>query len=775
MKKILLLFSLCALAAPSVMSAVPFLKGAAAAPQRRVREPITLVAENFARFTDGTQNAPSDPIKLNGYHIPDSLTAQPGWTGGGLCSAGGCVKIQDYEYQGNTAKGYITTPQFMLQGTAVITFRARAASFAETSQLWVSCCDSENGPGDDQMDIDLTTAWKDYTLEINNPSLEFPSSIQFSAWQGSFMLDNVRLVYTRSRIAAPYALHAQNLSPTSFKARWEAVPDAPAYRLNVFETAKINNPEQGEIFENFDAINTADGTNLPEGWKIVVNAGGTRKFGTGAAASSQPVSIIFDAVGDTIETPTTPYPIDGFEFWVKPSSTRDDEQFMSLIRTEIYHENTGKWENISHLPASWLKASGMKYSFVPDALGDDCTRVRMTMVQKGRVNFYIDDVRVHYRQRGNTTKFIDNLDIAGTETEHVVEDINPENTYIYYVQAVDEEIVSEPSYMIWVDGITGLKVQANEATDVTATGFTASWQPLGHATDYRVDLYSEFAPKTDLERVTILKEDFNSIDEGTVEKPGTDPNSPFDFSSRNWAATAWGATQPAWAKGMAGTLGTSAWVGNAGLVYTPALNLSCYDGNGIDIKATFVTTVDAFDNYQGQKENEGVFAMILRGPDDVNPIASGYLETPAVGSTSGTMTINNVPADADLSKVIIAFMNKSGLTFFVDECEISMNIPAGKTLMVPVRAVSTTDTQMQFTDLNPLSNHAFSVTASASHAFEAYVSEPSDLCRAATYDAAIDEITADPATPAAIYDLQGRRVSRPTHGIYIVNGRKLKF
>lgn len=40
-------------------------------------------------------------------------------------------------------------------------------------------------------------------------------------------------------------------------------------------------------------------------------------------------------------------------------------------------------------------------------------------------------------------------------------------------------------------------------------------------------------------------------------------------------------------------------------------------------------------------------------------------------------------------------------------------------------------------------------------------------------ETAIDEITAEPAADGAVYDLQGRRVTNPRHGIYIVNGRKV--
>ncbi len=108
----------------------------------------------------------------------------------------------------------------------------------------------------------------------------------------------------------------------------------------------------------------------------------------------------------------------------------------------------------------------------------------------------------------------------------------------------------------------------------------------------------------------------------------------------------------------------------------------------------------------------------MNSSDLSTPIASGYLDTPTTGSTSGRIIINNVPADADLSNVVIAFMNKSGLAFFCGLCKISMNVPAGTTLSTPLLSIQTENTSYKFEGLDPQSDHAFSVIASANHNYE---------------------------------------------------------
>lgn len=726
----------------------------------KASEKQTILEEDFSRFTEGSETAPAEnEVCSTSYMIPAEFTAQPGWRGRGVHSAGGAVAVMEYEYKNpyypdddpEMMEGYISTPGMMLNGTATITFRARSLG-TEGAALWLSACNDYDGPGEDD-DFTLTPEWQTFTLETKETSLEDYTYFQFKIEEGVGIIDDIRVDFSMDRISTPYALNAVNLTPDSFIASWEEVPGAEAYLLNMKRIEAVDNPVSAEVVQNFDGIRTgADGNidtaipGYPEGWIIDVSSNGTHDTGTDEGFySSGPLSLKFDAVGDMFETETYPYPIDALSFWVRTSPEADDDYgYLSLFRVELYHRNTDTWETMAQIPQFYLPdPDGCVYSVNEQALGKDVTKVRFSFLQRGKVDFYFDDIRVHYTQRGEESFAYRNHRVE--DTKFVVSGINPADEYSYFVQAVLGDIVSAPSYEIWVDGIAGLSVETEDASDITPTSFTASWKQLGHATNYKVDGFRIFEPKTDAKDVLVIEEDFDGIDEGTLSNPGMDWTSPFDFSSRGWTTTGWGATNPSWISGMAGTTGTS-WTGAAGLVFTPVLDLSCHDGaSPVHVEGTFLTTTDSFTNYNGEDESEGIFALIMKSPSETTPLASGYLDTPVKGTASGSLDIANIVPGTDLSSVIIAFMNKSGQSFYVDDVRITMNVPAGKTLMTPFTVINTSDTSCRFDNLEPTADHAFSVTASTSHNFEIFVSKPSEVRRVNTSTSGVENVAADAA------------------------------
>ena len=727
-------------------AAVPFVKGVTApivhkTPVKVVAKAIeqqVILDEDFSKFTEGSESAPAEEIEyIGGYRIPATRTAMDGWTGKGVHPAGGCVQLTEYDYEGEMRPGYISTPRQMMNGTATLTFRAKASS-AEGAELWVVLCDDDYGPGYDELELELTDEWTSYELVATEGSLELESYFQFTPESGEVLLDDVKILFKQDRIAKPAANAAVNVSPTEFVASWNEVTGATGYRLNVICTEAVDNAVSGSMVADFEGINlAADGKTIdssnpgtPDGWTFSLSEKGDADVTTDPQNVSSGKAIVFDAVGDIVETADMPYPIDGLSFWVRPSIPYDEDYMnQSLLRVEIYHSTTGYWENISQLAAFYFNPDGGVYSFPTESLGDDVTRVRLSMIQHSVAVFYVDDLTIHYSERGVTKPYIKDLDL--TECSYTVKDINPKNEYSYWVQAVNGELVSAESYVVWVDGIRGLSVETLEPTDVSATGFTANWKPLGHATEYKVETFRSITPQSDLSDVLVIEEDFEGITEGTIDNPGYDWSSPYDFSANGMTATAWGATEPRWIAGMAGTNGTNYWMGTAGLVFTPTLDLSCYDGTGIKVEATVYTTVTEYDYYDETgnvaTDTEGMFAMILSGPTSTNPLGWGYMDTPALGSNSGVMTIQLSTENPDLSSVIIAFMNKSGQMFFVDNARITMNVPAGKSLMTPYGVASTTDTSVKFGGLDPICDYAYSVTASTTRNYETFTSSPSPL------------------------------------------------
>lgn len=783
MKK-LYIFALATALGLSANAAVPFQKGKApvrakssvtvSAPVLRAPQTQVLIEEDFSRFTDGSIESPAGDITSNGkYQVPAEFTAQPGWTARGLHPAGGCVVLKKWQLDEEESRGgYLSTPPALLNGTATLTFRAKKHG-TEPASLWIAVCDDYYGPGDDQEDYILTDDWQTFTFVATHASLEDMSYIQISAEKGSVVLDDVKLTLCPDRIATPSANAVINLSPTAFKASWDEVQGAEGYLLTVRCTEAPKEVETGEITEDFEGLNlSADGKKIDtanpgihKDWKVDVSSKGSKDASTDPSeVASGSKALFFDAEGDYIETADAPLPLDGLSFWVRAIGPDEQDYYnMSLIQVELYQSATDNWNHVANLYYADFLEEGSVYTLDPMTFTDDVTRVRLTFIQKGSKVFAIDDIKLHYRTRGTVSNILDNFPVNATEYE--VNNIKPENDYVYSVKAYAGDVVSEASYPMWVDGITGLKVECHEPSNVSKTSFTASWEPLGHASDYTVSLSRIISPTQDLEDVVVFDDNFDNVTEGTVDNPMTDWMSPKDFGAAGFTKVSWSATQPAWANGMIGTSGTN-WYGAAGLVFTPALDLSCYDGNGITIDATFVTTVSNFETGNGT-ENEGIFAMLMNNYTDTQALAHGLLETPAAGSNSGTFKIENVQPGTDLSNVIIAFMNKSGRMFFVDQVKITINVAAGKTLVAPYDVVSVQETSHDFTSLDAAYDYGYQVVASASRNFYSYTSDPSEM-KIAKVSTGVAGIQVENAQ-ARYFNLQGMPVEADAMvpGIYI--------
>ena len=229
----------------------------------------------------------------------------------------------------------------------------------------------------------------------------------------------------------------------------------------------------------------------------------------------------------------------------------------------------------------------------------------------------------------------------------------------------------------------------------------------------------------------INSEDFNSI-----QTSGNDWMSPYDFAAHGMASTGWCATQPAWQAGMAGTQGTS-WFGSAGLVYSPTLDLSGNGGEGFDVEATVVTTVDSIDDGYGNVYEEGIFVMVLNTPYDTQAVTAALIDTPTVGSHTAKVHVAN-PEGADLSNVIVAFMNKTGQAFYVDDVTIMQDLREGEEVAMQFSIAFTDATSLRVEGTNADAEYAYRVTASTRRNYEDYVSEPSEYMAVAKGTVGVD-------------------------------------
>ena len=125
-----------------------------------------------------------------------------------------------------------------------------------------------------------------------------------------------------------------------------------------------------------------------------------------------------------------------------------------------------------------------------------------------------------YSKNGENKDFLLENENVGNVTQYTVNGLTEGVTYYYTVSASDGSVVSKPSNEIEViEVITSVTTPvANNATNVTETGFTASWNAVDKAAFYEVTLTKIGRTKAPT-LVEIMSEDFSKITSGTLTLP----------------------------------------------------------------------------------------------------------------------------------------------------------------------------------------------------------------------------------------------------------------
>jgi len=740
-------------------------------------EAKVVLEEDFSLFNAGSEQTPdANSISDSSNTVPDEYTHTPGWVGNGVYPAGGaCYLGPCLDYYGEPTLGFISTPVMELYGTVKLTFRARATEDVATN-LWVAFCDDYYGPIDNK-DIAITTEWAEYTFTSDKGSFDAPCNFQFQTEEGAALLDDIRIERTIDRISAPYSLPAENLSLTEFAARWEATA-APEHLLSVYYKEYPVNPQKATVVENFDGIRlNADGKtidtsapNYPEGWTISVSDGsGTDMTTAEGTYNSAPQAIVLDKEGDRILSSPTALPIKSFKFWIRPTSV--DDGSYCVVGVRIYGDGGKKSDQLANIPQNWLKAEGGWYEFSGDQIGEGFNQVELCYeYQEGDISFAIDDITIECEEQATDKYILEDFPVEGDS--YTVSDIDPEKDYYYHLRARDGEVMSDTSFPIWVDGLTGLQVKALAAGDVSATGFTANWERMPHAKSYMVSVCNIVKADEPISGVTVLSENFDKIEEGTPEQPGTDWTN-VNLGERGMADSGWVLTNPAWAAGMAGTNGTT-WYGTAGLVVSPRLSLS-NNGGTFTVEANVYATCN---KVPGTEEPEEIFVMLLNEITDTQASAAMSIVCNETGLNHGIVTLNGVGRD----NVLVAFMSKSGQRFFVDDVKITQDLLAGESLVsLPVATATTDACSHTFENLDETATHGYTVVAKRTKNFTDYATDPSEIMVVEKPDSGIENISVD-SSMVTVYNLQGICVLQNAEkaaldilprGIYIVNGKKM--
>lgn len=242
-----------------------FVFSAAAQPNRaKQRTPydVTLLAENFNKFTAGSEAAPDEHDlceEARDWCIDPSLLQTPGWNGGGIYQAGGCAMIYAYlnDFDGQYYLGYLESPRFDTsesRGEFTVCFRARSI----LEQDWLGVCGVPTNHSEAKQKfavIGQEWGYYEVTLQCGDDN----TCVQFEPLSDACFIDDVRIIQTLDdepdlpsyALDTPEILPVDDYTLEGYTARWLPVNNADDYAL--YDYLYYTAAQDGD---RFDYINT---------------------------------------------------------------------------------------------------------------------------------------------------------------------------------------------------------------------------------------------------------------------------------------------------------------------------------------------------------------------------------------------------------------------------------------------------------------------------------------------------------------------------------------
>jgi len=293
---------------------------------------------------------------------------------------------------------------------------------------------------------------------------------------------------------------------------------------------------------------------------------------------------------------------------------------------------------------------------------------------------------------------------------------------------------------------------AEEAVDVTTNGFTANWNSVTNASNYEVTLFARDTVTVDPTESVLITEDFSKFANGKTSDGLTDYGRAATLD--NMMTTAgWTGYKVYDTPYAAARLGSAS---EAGYLTTPVL---------ISTTGT-VTAVVSCTKY---KSDTGTLS-IQDAPtattvySAITPVAEESTEYIKIG-LSGDFQLTFATSG---KRVYI-----NGITLY--DGDFSAEELAAKAPRKATKATVyvTTEPTYTFFDLDPAYTYSYRVRAGKENVYSEWSNTVDVILSGQGDEDAIADIKSDVYANDAIYDLSGRRVVSPSHGIYIINGKKV--
>ena len=325
---------------------------------------------------------------------------------------------------------------------------------------------------------------------------------------------------------------------------------------------------------------------------------------------------------------------------------------------------------------------------------------------------------------------------------------------------------------------------AKPATGISATGFTANWEAVNGAEAYCVYVYTKDVAPSDGE-YTLIDEDFNGITSGSIIEPAGGDEYGVNLSDYGYAFTyGWEIyAYPTFAPSLV-----------AGLLYSPYLYLV---NNGGNYKVLLTTLSSHNDEIRVESHGSGEKQVVTYNVD---------LSAQGGGTGTYTKELEFSNGTRDLFFSTINVTAPVGQADYTDRVQVVQQLKAGDEVYTNIagdEAVMAEDdwgyeiTSKQFSlNSHYLNGHtqvyydvyAATYDYSTPNGSVPYTLVTSPYSQRVLVDLAnhTSQVIDDPTAISdlkvdnnarehddAWYDLTGRRVTNPTRGIYIHNGKKV--
>lgn len=772
--------------------------------KRAESQQTELVNENFAKFTNGSEDNPdtvnwvANTYKGTSNAIPDDMTSQPGWSGNFVVEAGGAAGLcsPGAAYQ---APAFVITPAQDYSGSVTVTFRAkRWPGYKGNITISGYVADAQgNGYGAEKGSTGVfrifggDAGWQYYTWTFDWHNSSPDNRIALMTYD-KIIIDDVNVrVSADNFVAEPTMKDVTGVTDSSFTINWNTVRAANTYLIGLKKKVWTSDADSVNYYFDFDNGQIPDS----------LHTTGTLADGMGVNGSKALLLANNDTVSFPVNNATYRKAAFNMNVVGPDNGSADDLQGASVY---LYVREGETWKSEGYYIAknfynqpgevnpleSWTGSYANVYSglrIVPVGFPDGYKLVidSIAITTNRPYGFDVVNEPGNYYSYGDdydTDKgFIDwhvSSNIANPVTSYTVKnlgeigvDYDPSAEYYYCVIA--RRYTTNSTYT-WHHAFCLPAPVATGARDKDDRGsYTATWTGPVKATRYSVNNYGVYIAKNDEADHELIDEDFSLVDNNVTS--ATDPTSPESLDNDYQQIMLDSYTQlPGWT-GLGNTMARG--------------YLGCADGY---YAVPFIQTP----NFQADNDdNLTVHVKAVGTPNDYLTILFANGDTYAVQfGADGTLDVDGVvPEKAKSTNIRIGSYNYAA--FMLDEFAVKQNLKAGANVFTPLENVvldadKSVDTlSCTFNGLEGYEYYAYDVTAlqdlDGATASSDVSARPAFSLDANTPDPTIVDGIKNVATTTkgglvkvvARYGVDGRQVSADTKGLQILklsDGRVIK-